>query len=112
MRRRIWLALVWRTVHPLQSVNVRIQRIGIAPLLEKNEVPGLIILPIEGVIDAAVVLRSRARDRFCDGLGALGLVSRPHPQMKEDRQHAGQPRCDSWPCHDRCVTSSSRGPGL
>src|SRR5215467_12097273 len=105
MRRRIWLALVWRTVYALQSFYVRIQRIGIAPLLEKNEVPGLIVLPIERVVDAAVVLRSRARHRFCEGLSALGLVSRLHPQMKEDCQHAGQPRCDSWPCHDRSVTT-------
>src|SRR5262249_58553440 len=89
MCRRIWLALVWRTVHPLESFDVRIQRIGITPLLEKNEVPGLISLPVEGVIDAAVILGSRARHGFCEGLGGLRLVSRLDPQMEKIGQHAG-----------------------
>src|SRR5262249_44834393 len=80
----------WRAVHSLESFDVRIQRVGIAPLLEKNEVPRLVSLPIESVIDAAVVLRARARHGFRNGLGGLRLLSRLHPQMEKDGQHAGR----------------------
>jgi hypothetical protein len=76
MRRRIWLLPVRLTEYPLQSCNVHIERIGISPLLEENNMARMIALPVDRVVDTAFVLSACAGHRLLNDLRALGLAFR------------------------------------
>src|SRR6185436_2718524 len=87
MRGRMRFRLVRRPVDLLEPGDVGGKRFRVSPLLEQDELARAVTPSIEGVTQAAGVLRTCTGGCLLDERGTRRLASSLHLHVEEDRQH-------------------------